>query len=86
MDTAATGRIEEGKRVGPWVRRWRDGVRQGSFANGEMQGLWVTQFASGLVIECEYMDSKRHGRRVARFSDGRVQVEIYEHDELVGHE
>ena len=86
LDTAATGRIEEGKRVGPWVRRWGDGVEQGSFANGEMQGLRVTRFASGLVIECEYVDGKRHDRRVARFPDGRVQVTIFEHDEMVGHE
>ena len=82
-DTAATGRIEEGKRVGPWVVRWSEGVEQGSFASGEMQGLWVTRYTSGLVIECEYVDGKRLGRRVARYPDGTTQTSISVDDEQV---
>ena len=86
FDTAATGRIEEGKRVGPWVTRWRDGVTRGAFVDGERHGLWVLRDTDGYETETPYVEGKRHGRSVTRFSNGKRQITIYQHDEVVGHE
>ena len=84
MDTAATGRIERGKRTGPWVKRAfgrrGDDITEGSFVDGERDGLWVWRTVGGLVMETPYVNGKRHGRGVSRFPDGKVSVDRYEDD------
>ena len=84
MDTAAAGRIERGKRTGPWVKRAfgrrGDNTMEGSFVDGERDGLWVWRTASGLVVETPYVNGKRHGRGASRFPDGKVSVDLYEDD------
>ena len=80
LDTAATGRIEEGKRVGPWVVRWSSGVRRGTFVDGERHGLWVLRHTDGFEMEAPYIQGKRHGRRVTRFSNGKTVVDVHDDD------
>ena len=79
-DTAGTGRIEEGKRVGPWVTRWSGGVVQGAFVDGERHGRWVLRDTDGYEMETPYVQGKRHGRGLTRFSNGGTVVDIYDDD------
>ena len=94
FDAAATGRIEGGKRIGPWVCRLLtppggdlpEVTEEGAFVDGERHGLWVWRTSNGGVIKTPYVDGKRHGRSVADSSDGTREVTIYEHGEVVGNE
>lgn len=79
-DTAGTGRIEEGKRVGPWVTRWSGGVVQGAFVDGERHGRWVLRDTDGYEMETPYVQGKRHGRGLTRFSNGETVVDVYDDD------
>ena len=79
-DTAATGRIEGGKRVGPWVTRWSGGVEQGSFVDGERHGPWVLRHTDGFEMETPYVQGRRRGRGLTRFSSGETVVDIYDDD------
>lgn len=79
-DTIATGRVEEGKRVGPWIVRWSGGVVRGAFVDGERHGLWVLRDTDGYEMETPYVQGKRHGRGVTRFSNGKTVVDIYDDD------
>ena len=78
--SSSNGRMAGGKREGPWVIRFANGVvEEGPYVNGERNGHWVSRLdgLDGGVQEGPFVDGEQHGHWVLRFADGGIQEGPY---------
>ena len=80
----AVGLLEDGKRNGHWVFRYRNGnVEEGSMLDDIRNGQWVFRFADGGVSEGSNVDGKLDGRWVIRRPNGTVEEWFYRDGERI---
>ena len=68
------GRVQVGKRVGPWVWYHENGqiMYKGSYKDGKQDGLWIQYYMNGqLSSKGTYKSGKKEGAWVIYDSDGK---------------